>query len=332
MTSATPTDLGHEQRARHDWTRDEILALQRQPLADLIVAAQAALRAYHDPSVVQRSRLINIKTGGCAENCGYCSQSASFKTGLQATRLMATADVVEAARQAKIEGAQRFCMGAAWRDLKDRDVAAISDMISGVKALGLETCMTLGMLTTAQSDALAQAGLDYYNHNLDTGPAYYPKVVTTRTYQDRLDTLGRVRDAGIKLCSGGILGMGEAIEDRADLFIELAKLNPHPESIPINRLVPIEGTPLGQSEAIDDIEFVRWIAVARIIFPASYVRLAAGRNDMSDAMQALCLLAGANSVFVGERLLTTDNPAMAVTDKLLGEMSGTQLLEFEGSI
>ena len=245
---------------------------------------------------------------------------------------MATADVVEAARQAKIEGAQRFCMGAAWRDLKDRDVAAISDMISGVKALGLETCMTLGMLTTAQSDALAQAGLDYYNHNLDTGPAYYPKVVTTRTYQDRLDTLGRVRDAGIKLCSGGILGMGEAIEDRADLFIELAKLNPHPESIPINRLVPIEGTPLGQSEAIDDIEFVRWIAVARIIFPTSYVRLAAGRNDMSDAMQALCLLAGANSVFVGERLLTTDNPAMAVTDKLLGEMSGTQLLEFEGSI
>ena len=328
MTSLATTT----QPSRHDWSREEILALHRQPLADLILAAQSALRAHHDPSVIQRSRLINIKTGGCAENCGYCSQSAAFKTGLQATRLMATADVVEAARQAKDEGTHRFCMGAAWRDLKDRDVAAISDMITGVKALGLETCMTLGMLTTEQSEQLADAGLDYYNHNLDTGPAYYPKVVTTRTYQDRLDTLGRVRDAGIKLCSGGILGMGEAVEDRADLFLELAKLSPHPESIPINRLVPIEGTPLGKSEAIDDMEFVRWIAVARIMFPASHVRLAAGRNDMNDAMQALCLLAGANSIFVGERLLTTDNPAMSVTDKLINEMSGPKVLEFEGSI
>ena len=332
MTSSTPTNYVQDQVARHDWTREEILALHRQPLADLIVAAQLALRAHYDPSAIQRSRLINIKTGGCAENCGYCSQSAAFKTGLQATRLMAVDDVVEAARQAKLEGAERFCMGAAWRDMKDRDMAAISGMISGVKELGLETCMTLGMLTTTQSAALAEAGLDYYNHNLDTGPAYYPKVVTTRTFQDRLDTLARVRDAGIKLCSGGILGMGEAVEDRADLFLELAKLTPHPESIPINRLVPIEGTPLGQSEAIEEIEFVRWIGVARIMFPTSYVRLAAGRNDMSDAMQALCLLAGANSVFVGERLLTTDNSAMATTDNLLGQMMGTQKFEFEGSV
>jgi biotin synthase len=332
MTVTTTTDNLHIQPVRHDWTRSEILALHSQPLADLIVKAQMALRAHHDPSAIQRSRLINIKTGGCAENCGYCSQSASFKTGIQATRLMATADVVTAAQHAKEEGAQRFCMGAAWRDLKDRDVVAISDMITQVKALGLETCMTLGMLTTAQSEALAEAGLDYYNHNLDTGPAYYPKVVTTRTYQDRLDTLGRVRDAGIRLCSGGILGMGEAIEDRADLFLELAKLNPHPESIPINRLVPIEGTPLGNADPIDEMEFVRWIAVARIMFPASHVRLAAGRNDMSDTMQALCLLAGANSVFVGERLLTTDNPELAVTSKLLAEMSGARSVAFEGSI
>jgi biotin synthase len=323
-SSVTPT--------RHDWTRTEILALHSQPLADLILQAQAALRANHDPAAIQRSRLLNIKTGGCAENCGYCSQSASFKTGLQATRLMATQDVVAAARQAKDEGAQRFCMGAAWRDLKDRDVEAICDMVGGVKALGLETCMTLGMLTTPQSERLAKAGLDYYNHNLDTGPQYYPKVVTTRTFQDRLNTLSRVRDAGMKLCSGGILGMGEAVEDRADLFVELAKLTPHPESIPINRLVPIEGTPLGKAEPIDEMEFVRWIAVARIMFPASHVRLAAGRSEMSDPLQALCLLAGANSVFVGERLLTTDNPDVATTDKLISQIEGISAQMFEASV
>jgi biotin synthase len=329
----TPTrNTAQDLLPRHDWSREEVLDLHRQPLADLIVRAQTALRAYHDPAAIQRSRLINIKTGGCAENCGYCSQSAAFKTGLKASRLMASEDVVAAARQAKAEGAQRFCMGAAWRDLKDRDVEAISEMIVGVKALGLETCMTLGMLSTEQSQALAQAGLDYYNHNLDTGPDYYPKVVTTRTYQDRLDTLGRVRDAGIKLCSGGILGLGEAVEDRADLFVELAKLSPHPESIPINRLVPIEGTPLAKAEPIDEMEFVRWIAVARIMFPASHVRLAAGRTDMSEPLQALCLLAGANSVFVGDRLLTTDNPDIAVTDKLIGQMEGTNVLAFEGSV
>jgi biotin synthase len=332
MSSETLQTLPTNASIRHDWTRAEILALHAQPLADLILQAQSALRAHHDPSIIQRSRLLNIKTGGCAENCGYCSQSASFKTGLQATRLMATADVVAAAQLAKDEGAQRFCMGAAWRDLKDRDVAAICDMVGGVKALGLETCMTLGMLSDEQSVQLADAGLDYYNHNLDTGPGYYPKVVTTRTYQDRIDTLGRVRDAGIKLCSGGILGMGEAVEDRADLFVELAKLSPHPESIPINRLVPIEGTPLGKVEAIDELEFVRWIAVARIMFPTSYVRLAAGRTEMSDTMQALCLLAGANSVFVGERLLTTDNPEAAITDRLIDEMAGAKSFELEGQV
>jgi biotin synthase len=311
---------------RHDWTREEVLALHARPLADLLLDAQAALRAHHsDPHTVQRSRLLNIKTGGCAENCGYCSQSASFATGLKATKLMDPAAVVAAASAAKAEGAQRFCMGAAWRELKDRDVPAIAAMIEGVKALGLETCMTLGMVSDTQADALADAGLDYYNHNLDTGPGYYPTMVTTRTYQDRLDTLARVRAAGIAVCSGGILGMGEAPEDRADLFVELARLTPHPESVPVNRLVPIAGTPLADSATIGGLDFVRWIAVARIMFPASHVRLAAGRSDMSEELQALCLLAGANSVFVGERLLTTDNPGEEPTGRLLAELEGAPL-------
>jgi biotin synthase len=302
---------------RHDWTRAEVQALHARPLADLIVQAQTTLRAHHAADAIQRSRLLNIKTGGCAENCGYCSQSAHFATGLKASRLMPVEQVAAAARTAKAEGAERFCMGAAWRELKDRDVPAICAMVREVKALGLETCMTLGMLTAEQSAALADAGLDYYNHNLDTGPGYYGSVVSTRTYQDRIETLGHVRAAGIAVCSGGILGMGEAPEDRADLFVELAKLSPHPESVPVNRLVAIAGTPLAEAEPIDGLEFVRWIAVARIMFPKSHVRLAAGRNDMSAELQALCLLAGANSVFVGERLLTTDNPAAALTDRLL---------------
>jgi biotin synthase len=294
--------------ARYDWTRAEVLALHARPLADLIADAQTALRAHHDPHHVQRSRLLNIKTGGCPENCGYCSQSAHFQTGLTASRLMSAADVVEAAAQAKAGGAERFCMGAAWRELKDRDVPAIAEMVKGVKALGLETCMTLGMLSSAQAEALAEAGLDYYNHNLDTGPEYYQTVVSTRTYQHRLDTLAHVREAGIRVCCGGILGMGERAEDRADLIVELAKLRPHPESVPINRLVPIPGTPLGASDPIDGIEFVRWIAVARIVFPRAHVRLAAGREQMSEELQALCLLAGANSIFVGDKLLTTPLP------------------------
>jgi biotin synthase len=306
--------------ARHDWTREEVEALFALPLSDLILRAQAALRAYHDPAHVQRSRLLNIKTGGCAENCGYCSQSAHFPTGLKASKLMDCAEVVAAAKRAKADGAERFCMGAAWRELKDRDLPAISEMVKGVKALGLETCMTLGMLSDWQAKALSEAGLDYYNHNLDTGPEYYPTVVSTRTYQDRLDTLERVRRAGVKVCCGGILGMGERHEDRADIIVELAKLRPHPESVPINQLVPIAGTPLSGAAPIDGLDFVRWIAVARIVFPASYVRLAAGRDQMSQELQAMCLLAGANSIFVGDKLLTTPLPGEAHDRALLNQI------------
>lgn len=295
-------------------------ALFALPLSDLIVRAQAALRAHHDPGHVQRSRLLNIKTGGCAENCGYCSQSSHFPTGLKASKLMDCADVVAAAARAKAEGAERFCMGAAWRELKDRDLPAIAEMVKGVKALGLESCMTLGMLTEAQAEALSEAGLDYYNHNLDTGPEYYPTVVSTRSYQDRLDTLEHVRRAGVKVCCGGILGMGERQEDRADLIVELAKLRPHPESIPVNQLVPIAGTPLSAAAPIDGLDFVRWIAVARIVFPASYVRLAAGRDQMSQELQAMCLLAGANSIFVGDKLLTTPLPGEAHDRVLLDQV------------
>lgn len=310
---------------RNDWTRAEILALHAQPLADLLLQAQTALRAHHAANVVQKSRLLNIKTGGCAENCGYCSQSVHFETGLKASRVMEVSDVAAAAARAKAEGAERFCMGAAWRELKDRDLPAMIEMVQAVRAQGLETCMTLGMLTRAQAQALGEAGLDYYNHNLDTGPEYYPTVVSTRTYQDRLDTLGHARAAGIKLCCGGILGMGERAEDRADLIVELAKLSPHPESVPINRLVPIEGTPLGNAPPLDGLDFVRWIAVARIVFPASHVRLAAGRQQMSPELQALCLLAGANSIFVGEKLLTTPLPGEVNDQRLFAEMAGAAI-------
>lgn len=305
---------------RHDWTRAEVLALSERPLSDLLYEAQTALRAYHDPNAVQKSRLLNIKTGGCPENCGYCSQSAFVKTGLTASKLMAVEDVIAAAQRAKDEGAERFCMGAAWRELKDRDLPAIEEMVRGVKALGLETCMTLGMLTPGQADALGEAGLDYYNHNLDSGREYYPTVVSTRTYDERLDTLANCRKAGINLCCGGILGMGERPEDRADLIVELAKLDPHPESVPINRLVPIPGTPLGDSAPIDGLDFVRWLAVARIVFPKSVVRIAAGRETMSAELQALCLLAGANSIFIGDKLLTTPNPGRVRDDALLEKM------------
>jgi biotin synthase len=306
---------------RHDWTRDEVLALHDRPLPELIGAAQAVLGARDPGRGVQRSRLLNIKTGGCAEDCGYCSQSAKVRTGLVAGRLMDVAAVAQAAAEAKAEGAQRFCMGAAWREVKDRDLPALCDMVKAVRAQGLQTCMTLGMLSEDQAQALAEAGLEYYNHNLDTGPEYYDRVVTTRTLQDRLDTLGRVREAGMAVCCGGILGMGEAPSDRADLFVMLAGLKPHPESVPVNRLVPVEGTPLGKSEPIGDLDFVRWIAVARVMFPTSEVRLAAGRQSMGEAMQALCLLAGADSVFIGERLLTTPNPQNAATDRLLAQFA-----------
>lgn len=305
---------------RHDWSREDILALHARPLADLIFEAQLALRAHHDPHAVQRAQLLNIKTGGCQENCGYCSQSAHFDTGLKASKLMEVEEVLSAAAAAKAGGAERFCMGAAWRELKERDVDAVCTMISGVKAMGLETCVTLGMLADGQAERLAAAGLDFYNHNLDTGPDYYPQVVSTRSYADRLDTLAKVRQAGIAVCCGGILGMGERAEDRADLLVELARLTPHPESVPINHLVGIEGTPLGSAAPLDGLDFVRWIATARIVFPKSVVRIAAGREQMSEELQALCLLAGANSIFVGAKLLTTNNPGRSRDEALLEAM------------
>lgn len=297
---------------RHDWTLDEVEALFALPFMELVYRAATVHRATFDPSEVQQARLLSIKTGGCAENCGYCSQSAHFDTGLKAEKLMDASAVIAEAMEAKAAGADRFCMGAAWRDLKDRDTPKLAAMIAGVKALGLQTCATLGMLTADQARQLKAAGLDFYNHNLDTGPEYYGEVVTTRTYQDRLDTLEHVRAAGMATCCGGIVGMGESRRDRAGLLQALATLPVHPDSLPINALVPIEGTPLGdrvmrEGLEIDPIEFVRTIAVARIVCPRSVVRLSAGRESMSSEMQALCFLAGANSIFVGGRLLTAPN-------------------------
>jgi biotin synthase len=298
---------------RNDWTRAEITALFDLPFNDLLWQAQTVHRRHHDANAVQLSTLLSIKTGGCAENCGYCSQAAGNDTDLKATKLMVVEEVLEAAREAKAGGSERFCMGAAWRSPKDRDMDAIVAMVEGVKAMGLETCMTLGMLSDDQTDRLAKAGLDYYNHNLDTSPEYYGDVVTTRTYDDRLQTLERVRDAGINVCCGGIVGMGESRADRVGFLHALATLPEHPGSVPINELVPIEGTPLGDmlkgvpTAQIDEIEFVRTVAVARITMPASVVRLSAGRESMSDATQALCFLAGANSIFTGDKLLTTGN-------------------------
>ena len=297
---------------RHDWTLVEVAALFDLPFMELVFQAATIHRQTFDPSEVQLSQLLSVKTGGCAENCGYCSQSAHFDTGLKASKLMPVDEVLAAAAAAKAGGAQRFCMGAAWRELKDRDLPALSDMISGVKALGLETCATLGMVRPDQAEALKSAGLDYYNHNLDTSPEYYDKVVTTRTYQERLDTLQAVHDAGMKTCCGGITGLGESRQDRVSFLHQLATLPHHPDSLPINNLVAISGTPLGdravEAGGISGVEFVRTVAVARIICPKSMVRLSAGRNEMSEELQALCFLAGANSVFVGNQLLTTPNP------------------------
>ena len=309
---------------RHDWTLAEVEALFEQPFMELVFQAAEVHRRTFDPSEVQLSRLLSIKTGGCAENCGYCSQSASFDTGLKAEKLMDTQAVLAEAMAAKAGGADRFCMGAAWRELKDRDTPKLAAMISGVKALGLETCATLGMLTADQARQLKDAGLDYYNHNLDTGPDYYADVVTTRTYQDRLDTLKHVRDAGMSTCCGGIVGMGEVRRDRAGLLHALATLPAHPDSLPVNALVPVAGTPLGdqvkREGEIDPIEFVRTVAVARIVCPRSMVRLSAGREAMSPEMQALCFLAGANSIFVGDRLLTTANPAADADTRLFAKL------------
>ena len=312
-----PANLG---LIRNDWTRAEVRALFALPFPELMFEAARIHRMHFDPGEVQISTLLSIKTGGCPEDCAYCPQAARYDTGVGAEKLMSLDAVLAEARAAKASGASRFCMGAAWRSPKDRDVENVCAMVEGVKALGLETCATLGMLTPAQAARLKVSGLDYYNHNLDTSPEYYGAIITTRTYQDRLDTLGAVRDAGINVCCGGIVGMGEAPEDRAGMIVALASLPVHPESVPINMLVQVEGTPLATGEKFDPLEFVRTIAVARITMPKSVVRLSAGREDMSEETQALCFLAGANSIFYGPKLLTTPNPGrdrdMRLLDKL----------------
>jgi biotin synthase len=305
--TADATHSTHE-RVRHDWTRTQAERLYTAPFNDLLSAAHAVHRRNFDPNKIQMSRLLSIKTGGCAEDCGYCSQSAHHKTGLTASKLMEVERVLAEARKARDTGATRYCMGAAWREPKQRDMDQIVAMVEGVKALGMETCMTLGMLGDGDVARLKVAGLDYYNHNIDTSERYYSEVIKTRTFADRLDTLARVREAGIKVCSGGIVGMGEERADRIDMLVTLANLAEHPESVPINMLIPIEGTPLGKVEKLDGLEFVRTIALARLMMPRSFVRLSAGRTEMSDELQALCFFAGANSIFCGETLLTADNP------------------------
>ncbi len=294
---------------RHDWKTEEAEYIYSLPFSDLLFQAQSVHRRYFKSNTVQLSTLLNIKIGGCPEDCAYCPQSARHGTSVKAARMLDVAIVTEAAEKAKREGATRFCMGAAWRSPRRNDLERVLEMVSAVKHLGLETCATLGMLTAEQAEALKDAGLDYYNHNLDTSPAYYPRIITTRTYEDRLRTLGHVRAAGMRVCCGGIIGMGESHHDRCSLLMTLANLPEHPESVPINLLVRVEGTPLGAAEIPDPFEMVRTIALARILMPASYVRLSAGRSSMSDELQALCFLAGANSVFYGEQLLTTENPA-----------------------
>jgi biotin synthase len=305
---------------RHDWRIEEVQSLFALPFNDLLFKAQTVHRVYFDPNEIQVSSLLSIKTGSCSEDCGYCPQSARYDSDLNPEALLPVDAVLKAAQQAKDQGASRFCMGAAWRSPKDRDIERVVEMVQGVKALGMETCVTLGMLTDKQTQALKEGGLDYYNHNLDTSEDYYSEVITTRTYQDRLDTLERVRDAGINVCCGGIVGMGESEVDRAKLLLQLVNMPKHPESVPINMLVQVEGTPLHGIEALDPLQFVRTIAVARILMPQSRVRLSAGRNDMSDEMQALCFLAGANSIFYGDKLLTTDNPMTNHDQQLFGRL------------
>lgn len=298
------------------WSVADVLAVFELPFADLLFQAQTIHRTHFPEGTLQLSTLLNIKDGGCAEDCHYCPQAARYHTGVKAKKLLSVDVVKKQAEAAKCAGATRFCMGAAWRELKDRDVPAIAQLIQEVNALGMESCVTLGMLTDDQAQALKEAGLDYYNHNVDTSPEYYPEIITTRTYDDRLQTLERVRTAGIKVCSGGIVGLGETREDRAGMLVTLANLDPQPESVPINNLVPIPGTPLANADPIDPFEFVRTIAVARILLPKARVRLSAGRTSMADELQALCFLAGANSIFYGEKLLITANPEIE-KDKLL---------------
>ncbi|MGH2685802.1 MAG: biotin synthase BioB [Actinomycetota bacterium] len=296
------------QPLRHDWTVDEVEHLLARPFHDLLFEAHAVHRERHDPHVVEAAMLLSVKTGACPEDCAYCPQSAKWNTSLTPEPLMAIDAIVAAAHKARASGATRFCMGAAWRSPNDRQVGEVAAAVTAVKALGMETCATLGMLTPSQAERLAEAGLDFYNHNLDTSPEFYGEIITTRTYDDRLDTLANVRDAGVKLCCGGIVGMGETRRDRAGLLVQLARLDPHPESVPINLLVQVPGTPLFGSDRLDPLELVRTIAAARLMMPGSVVRLSAGRSQMTDELQALCLHAGASSIFLGDKLLTTANP------------------------
>lgn len=306
MTATAPESLAVS--SRHDWTNDEIRALYELPFNDLLFRAQSVHRQHFDPNEVQISTLLSIKTGACPEDCKYCSQSGHYNTGLEKEKLLDVDSVLAEAREARAGGASRFCMGAAWKNPPKKDFPKVLEMVRGVRAMGLETCMTLGALDEEQSRALAEAGLDYYNHNIDTSRTYYEKIITTRTFEERLDTLAHVREAGIKVCCGGIIGMGEQYEDRIGFLRELSNLPVHPESVPINNLVKIPGTPLADVEDLDPFDFIRMIAVARILMPGSWVRLSAGREVMNDQMQALCFLAGANSIFYGEKLLTTANP------------------------
>jgi biotin synthase len=315
---------------RHDWSQSEIVDLFELPFNELLFHAHQVHRLYFNPSEVQISTLLSIKTGACSEDCGYCPQSARHKTGLEREPVMELEAVLEAARAAKEGGATRFCMGGAWRSPKDRDLDKVIEMVKGVRALGLETCVTLGMLKQKQAEQLKQAGLDYYNHNLDTSPEYYKEVISTRTYEDRLETLEHVRSAGLNVCSGGIVGMGETRADRAELIAQLANLPEHPQSVPINNLVQVPGTPLDGVDPIDPLEFVRTIAIARVVMPKSVVRLSAGRTEMTDEMQALCFFAGANSIFYGDKLLTTDNPE-AARDMALLERLGMRASERQHS-
>jgi len=310
---------------RHDWSLDEVRALYALPFMDLIVHAQRVHRAYHRPNTVQMSTLLSIKTGACPEDCAYCPQSVHYQTGVGREALMEVTAVRECATRAKAAGATRFCMGAAYRSPKERDLAVIIEMIRAVRELGLESCATLGMLTPGQATQLKSAGLDYYNHNLDTSAEFYGEIISTRTYQQRLDTLAAVRAAGLKVCCGGIIGMGESADDRAQLLRTLANLPEHPESVPINRLVKVPGTPLAEAPEVDPFDFVRTCAVARVLMPRAHVRLSAGREGMSDELQALCFLAGANSIFYGEKLLTTGNPDVARDRSLLKRLGLTPL-------
>lgn len=304
----------------HSWTVKDVLQLYELPFPELLYQAQTQHKQHFPVPSIQLSTLLNIKDGGCPEDCQYCPQAARYQTGVTAKKLMSVAEVRKHALAAKEAGSTRFCMGAAWRELKDRDLPAIIELIKEIKSLGLESCITVGMLTDTQAQALKEAGLDYYNHNIDTSPEHYKNIISTRTYEDRLNTLSRVREAGMKVCCGGIVGMGETRADRAAFLVTLANLNPQPESVPINNLVPIPGTPLANADPIDPFEFVRTIAIARILIPKARVRLSAGRTQMSDELQALCFLAGANSIFYGEKLLITANPDMMKDQALLNRL------------